>query len=183
MGQIGAEGMRLWHENYDTWKRVIQPTESALSRPGAVLENIVISACMSIEAAGSLIGSVQGEADTYARTGRPTTATYVFRCLARLGLKWQEAAESVTGLARAVANNYNTIKHYDRGEFPDLIQTYLIGQVAMTTVRLLATNLIDPSGQLVRNYEVDPSFGELKGEFEAQDIFIDSAGNFVKYPT
>jgi hypothetical protein len=182
MAQVGVEGLIRWNEHYESWRRVIEPTVSALSLPGAVLENTVVNASMSLEAAGNLLGYFSGEEVTR-NSSRPTMATFAFRALASLNLDWCDISASAVGLARAIANNYNTIKHYDRGQFPDAAQTYVISRVATMIVRLLAVNLIDPSGQLIREYADISLFTELKTTFKQLELYIEDTGDFVKYPS
>lgn len=182
MVQVGVSGLTQWNQNYQDWKRFIEPTVSALRTSGGVLENIVVNASMSLEAAGNLLGPVSGEEETLNRAGRPTIATHVFRSIASLDLDWSKVSESVVGLSRAIAKNYNTIKHYDRGEFPDPSQTYVVSMVATTVVRLLALRLLDPSGQLVREYGKTSDFASLAEVFEQQDLFVEDSGAFTGYP-
>ncbi|MGW7519719.1 ApeA N-terminal domain 1-containing protein [Streptomyces sp. NPDC054796] len=183
LAQVSEEGVRGWSESYTTWKRFIEPSVSVLSRPRAALEDIVVNASMSLEAAGILLGHASGEEETHSRSGKPTTATYTFRGIASLGLDWRGIAETPVGLARAIANNYNTIKHYDRGEFPDQRETYFVSQVAMMVVRLLAVNLVDPSGQLVQQYGASSPFDDLRETCRLNSLFVDRLGKFVDYPT
>ncbi|MET7823103.1 hypothetical protein ABZT23_00285 [Streptomyces sp. NPDC005386] len=179
LAQVGGEGLTHWNDNYETWKRFIDPVVSVLSRHGVALEDVVVSASMSIEAAGNLIGHVTGEQATYGR-GRPTTATYAFRVIAKLGLDFTGIAESSTGMARSMANNYNTIKHYNRGEFPDPLETYIVGHVAMLAVRLLASTLVDPSGQLAQEYVSAGKFDSFKNDLKQTELYVKDSGSFEK---
>ncbi|MFD5893765.1 hypothetical protein [Streptomyces sp. NPDC060366] len=183
LAQVGGEGLERWGLNYEPWKRFIEPAVSVLSRPGTVLENLVVNASMSLEAAGSLLGHISGEEETHNGSGYPTTATYVLRAILSLDIDWQRLSESPTALARAISKNYNTIKHFDRGVFPDPIETYFVSEFAMTIVRLVATNLVDPTGQLVRDYATSSSFDELVEMCRRHDRFVGPNGAFINYPS
>jgi len=181
--KMGAAGLECWAKNYKTWSRFIHPAVSALNRPGAILENLVVNAAMSMEAAGNLIGHVDGEAATYTRNGRATTATYMYRCLTRTGHDWSPICESTRGLAQAIANNYNTIKHYDRGSFPNVSETYLVATVMALVIRMIATRVACPefsSSDLFGNRI--GAFEYLIADFKNYGLTVSSAGDFVARP-
>ena len=180
--ELKPESLEGWAEQYTKWSRVIQPTVGTLTRTVSYLEDHVVNSSMSLEAAGHLLGKVAGEKETYSRRGKATTATYVYRSLAAIGLDWSQAAESVVGLAKAVANNYNDIKHFDRGEFPPTEHTYLVGRVAVLTVRLLAVGRLDPSLELVNRCGERGQFFELKREFKERNLYVNAEGKFGEYP-
>lgn len=180
--EVKPESLERWAEQYSKWSRVIQPTVGTITRTESYVEDHVVNSSMSLEAAGHLIGKVTGEKETYSPWGKKTTATYVFRCLAAIGLDWSEAAESVVGLAKAVANNYNGIKHFDRGEFPPTEHTYLISRVAVLIVRLLAVGRLDPSLELVNRCGERGQFTELKREFKERNLYVNAEGKFGEYP-
>ncbi|MGN7187531.1 hypothetical protein [Microbacterium enclense] len=156
-GEIGAQGLEGWATKYDAFARFILPTAAAFGRDGLFLEDIILSTSMGIEAAGGLLGYQQGEEATYSRGGKPTTATYAYRCLSFLAIGWGARVYSVTGLARAMANNYNTVKHFDRGDFPDHAETLVISQVNRLVVRLLALRLTGGAEHVVAQFTT-PSY-------------------------
>lgn len=180
--KLDGEALIRWGDAQETWNRVIQPTVGTIRRSDSYLEDHVVNSSMSLEAAGSLLGVVDDEEQTYGRRKLPITATYVYRCLKTLGLDWSEAATSSVALARAVANNYNEIKHFDRGEFPPAEQTYLVGQVALLIVRLLAVRILDPTLELVHEYGTSWQFEALKREFRDRNVYVDEQGIFADYP-
>ncbi|MGW1315910.1 ApeA N-terminal domain 1-containing protein [Streptomyces sp. NPDC002426] len=177
---LDSKGLEQWAREYDKWDRFIHPAISALNRPGAILENLVVNAAMSMEAAGSLLGQVSGEAVTCRGSGKPTTATYMYRCLIEAGWDWSAVCKSIAGLARAIANNYNTIKHFDRGRFPDPTETYLVSSITALIVRMLAMR-VARSDQSAADLFDQPiaEFERLKGEFRANGLIVDDTGSFV----
>ncbi|MFD3870366.1 hypothetical protein [Streptomyces sp. NPDC058623] len=177
-GALSSKGLEEWARKYDDWSRFIHPAVSALNRPGAILENLVVNAAMSMEAAGGLIGPVVGE--VAAPNGKPITATYMFRCLVESGWDWSDLCDSTVGLARAIANNYNTIKHFDRGHFPDPTETYLISSIASLVVRMLAIRAACPEESSIELFGARVhEFERLKSEFSANGLIVDGAGDFV----
>ncbi|MEU3494471.1 hypothetical protein ABZ747_13405 [Kitasatospora cineracea] len=174
--EIKAAGLKQWSDNYDKWARFILPSVSALGRRGAVIENIVVNSCMGLEAAGSIFGFTDGEEVTRQSNGRETVSTYIFRCIVKSEVDIQGISTCAAGLARALANNYNTIKHYDRGQFPDATQTHLLGIISLIISRAISVGLARASAfSKVALDEVRSSMAEL-------DLYINDAGSFVPQP-
>jgi len=177
-GDIGPDGLRQWSDCYQDYQRFTLPSVSALGRTGGFLEDTVISTSMSIEAAGALLGRQGGEESTYYR-GRPSTATNGYRCLKVLNIGWGARVHSLTGLARAMANTYNTVKHFDRGDFPDHAELYIISQVNRLVVRLLALRLTGKGSSIVAEY-TNPSYRNKVIELmEINNLtIVDGRGNW-----
>lgn len=148
---VGENGMVRWSEQYEPWKRFILPAVGILGRNGAFMEDVILSTSMSIEAAGQIIGTREGEQATYYRN-RTTTATNVYRCLDLLGVSWGTIGTSNNAIARGVANAYNDIKHFDRGELPDTAVLHVVSGITKMIVRLLTLHILDESGELLRQY-------------------------------
>lgn len=182
LASIGSEGLARWGSEFETWKRVIHPAAAIFGRERAMLEDRVISLSMCLEAAGQILGQKDGEEATYKAGKRPETmATYVYRCLSSLDVSWSDVADSNVGIARAVANNYRQIKHYDASDdFPDGEETFLVSQVAAATVRLLIANIVVPSGELAQNWQ--SVVGDALQWFESYELRIDASGAFVTSP-
>ena len=180
--QLGSDGLTRWAEEYETWKRFILPTVGVLGRRGVFVEDLVVSLSMSLEAGGHLIGVREGEEVTYNKGGKSTTATYVYRCLHSLDVDWGDRVESIVGLARAAANTYNSIKHFDRGEFPDNDETYLVSIVLRQVVRLMVLNILDPSGELLKNFREEGSLWRIHENFENYELRILEDGEWKAAP-
>ncbi|WP_285042771.1 hypothetical protein [Plantibacter sp. LMC-P-059a] len=177
--QIGPEGLEAWNANYDAWSRFILPAAGVLGRSGAFMEDVVTSTSMSIEAAGHLLGVQEGEESTWSRN-RPSTATYVYRCLHALGIDWGSCAVSIEGLARAVANNYNAVKHFDRGDLPAHEETYLISIVTRLVVQLTALQLTGKGDQLLVDYRSGSAMWDVRQRFAAYGLRVESAGAWAR---
>jgi hypothetical protein len=178
MVQIGVEGLTTWSENYEAWQRFILPSVSVLGRTGRFIEDIVISTSMSMEAAGGILGERPGEQETWSRARRPTTATYVYRCLDVLNVRWPERIRSRVGLARAIANNYNDVKHYDRGEFPDHDESYVVSEINQLIVRLLAIHITGRGEDLIASYREGNDLYEIKRVLDGYELRINEAGQW-----
>lgn len=182
LGELGADGLAAWASNYEAWERFILPAVAIIGRRHRFAEDIVMSTSMSLEAAGQLLGERPGESATYYRN-RPATSTYIYRCLEYLGIQWGDYIHSPIGLARAIANNYNSVKHANRGPFPDHAETFLIGDVNELVVRLLAVNLTGQADDLLGRYRDGSELWGIKQRFDAYRIrIVDDRGTWEAVP-
>ncbi len=142
---VGVAGLQRWGECHEAWSRFIYPAAALLSRESVIGEDRVVALAMSLEAAGKIIGPVEGEDVTYNGKKKPTTATWFYRCFTFIGLESGAMADSRQGLARASARNYNAIKHFDgESDFPPVEQTYFIGDLLELTARHVALKVAVP---------------------------------------
>lgn len=178
LSDVEVSGLERWADLPDEWKRVIDPTLGLLMREPPTVEDVVVSTNLSLEAAGHLLPPAPNEEETRAGGTRPTTATWVLRCLARTGLNFSAFADSTVGLARAVANNYNGIKHFDRGESPDLVQTWLIGQVSLLTTRVVALRELETDSALLSDFAASELARDLSSDFNREHLRIGNEGKF-----
>lgn len=178
---VGIEGLQRWLAAFEEWQRVIQPGAGTLRRPESYVEDHIVNASVSLEAAGHLIGEVEGERSSWHRNG-PTTATYVFRSLVAVNLDWSDLADSTMALARAIAGNYNDVKHAKRGPIPPADLTYVAGRVALLVVRLLALKLMNPTMTLIGAYGEDWQFRQFKKQIGDMNMYVNADGKFVSRP-
>ncbi|MFD7841168.1 hypothetical protein [Streptomyces sp. NPDC059761] len=182
MDAIGIGGLLGWNSVHEKWKRAINPAVSALSRSGAEVETLAVNAAISLEAAGSLIGPMDGEPGAR-NGGKPTMAAFVFRCLASSGIDFSRVSENIAGLARAISTNYNTIKHFDRGEFPRASETYFASEVSLLTIRVLVANLAKFGSVDTPHFAARRKLDDLESICRLHDLFVDSSGCFAPYPS
>lgn len=184
MVQVGAEGLTTWSENYETWERFILPSVSMIGRTGGYLEDVVMSTSMSMEAAGGILGECPGERVTWSRgrTPKPTTATYVYRCLEVLDVLWPERIRDRVGLARAIANNYNDVKHYDRGDFPDHDESYVVSEINQMIVRLLALHVAGRGDELLAPYRSGNELYKVQQLLDGYGLRVTEDGHWRRDP-
>ena len=184
MAQIGAEGLATWSDNYEAWERFILPSVSVLGRTGRFIEDVVISTSMSIEAAGGILGERPGERVTWSRgrSPKPTTATYVYRCLDALDVLWPERIRNRVGLSRAVANNYNDVKHYDRGDFPDHDESYAVSEINQMIVRLVAIYITGRGDDLLASYRAGNNLYAIQQVLDGYRLRVDDDGRWQRDP-
>lgn len=177
LAAIGPDGLSAWAASYTRWERFILPAISALSRSDAFAEEAVTMTSMALEAAGSIIGEREGERATYRSRGK-TTATYVYRCLHVLRIGWGPYISSDAALAWAIANNYNGVKHYDRGDLPPGEQTLVLAQVGSLIARLLALHLTGKGDELLKGYRDGNELWPVQQEFDSYGVRIVEGGKW-----
>jgi hypothetical protein len=184
LGQLDEGMLEAWANSYAAWERAIVATTASFA-PHRFLEDAVVNLAECLEAAGLLIGPVAGEEQTY-RGLNPTTATNIYRCVISSGVPLHDAAESRVGLARAIAHNYNGIKH-PRGittaakqePFPDGLETFLVKSMASQIARATIARNVNPDGHLVDAYV---NSWPLQRQFELvakNGLFITNEGRFM----
>jgi hypothetical protein len=176
--QIGPDGLAKWSASYEEWSRFILPSSGVLGRSRPFIEDLVISTSMSIEAAGGILGRQEGEDELWNGKGRPPTKVNVYRCLRFLGLPLEALGDEI-GLAIAIANNYNDVKHYDRGDFPGHDSTFLVSRLNRLIVRLIALSLIDSDGALLKPFRDGVELSEIRQEFHVYGATVDHGGNWL----
>jgi hypothetical protein len=133
---------------------------------------------MGLEAAGQILGPRKGEEETYGDRKRPNQRTYVYRVLQLLAVHWGKHIAGLVPLATAIADNYNSVKHYDRGDLPAQLETYLIGFVNRYIVRLLALMLTGKGEELLGPFREKGALWEVEREFEGNGLRISEEGRF-----
>ncbi|MDQ4213742.1 hypothetical protein [Microbacterium capsulatum] len=178
LGQLGPDALAAWSDNYDAWSRFILPAAAIFGRAEPFIEDVVNSTNMAMEAAGQHIGFRSGEDETYSGK-RTTTATYVYRCLDLLGLDWGDRIDGTIGLARAVANSYNTIKHPDRGAYPDITESAIVARVGRLIVRLLALHVAG-SDALLKELRDARDVLLVRQDLIDYGLRVDHDGNWIR---
>lgn len=203
MPDIRSDSLSRWSDNYDQWERFILPISGVYRVAASVsfVENIALNSAMSLEALGAvLVGYVDGEEATYQEGKRTpefatrmkdpktpkktssrwkTVATDIYRGIKPLGLNWNQIAASEVGLARAVANNYNTLKHPSKGSFPDPLHTRLLSDISSGIVRLNALKLVTDDEDLVTGSQSTHLFRRALNIFAEERLFISENGKLV----
>lgn len=178
--QIGVEGLEEWASRYEQWERFILPSASVLGEESAFIEDIITSTSMSMEAAGGIIGERPGERVTWSRGKRPTMATYVYRCLDVLAVFWPERLGDRVRLSHAVANSYNDIKHYDRGDFPELDEAHVVSEINKMIVRLLAVYVVGRADCVLEPYRKSDQFYQIQQLLDGYGLAIDENGKWSR---
>lgn len=177
LSELGTDGLETWASNYKKWERFILPSASVLGRPNPILEDVIVSTSMSMEAAGHLLGEQPQERTTW-HNGRPTTSTYTYRCLYVLDTRFPEGISDKPALSRAIANTYNTVKHADRGSFPALGAMHATATINRLIVRLLAVHISGKSEALLGPYREGRNLDKIRQVLDGNRLRITPQGQW-----
>ncbi|MBM2618682.1 hypothetical protein JIG36_24290 [Actinoplanes sp. LDG1-06] len=176
---LDASDLEWWSKEYDSSRRSILPVASILQRPHTFAEDKVINCSMSVEALGIALGSAFGEEPTLTSvSARPTTSTYFYRVIDALDIDVSAVAESRIEFARAMASNYNTIKHPDRGDFPDALHSIYAGKISLALARMAILQRLPSAGGTVAKYAKGWQVSRIFDGMKADGVEV-VAGKFV----
>lgn len=202
MSSLSAANLEAWRSGFDEWERVVLPISGIFRVPASstFVENVAINAAVSIEALGEkYIPFQEGEHETYREASRTlayaekmrdskvskttvrscrTTTTDIYRALVSAGVDWAPFASSTVGLARAIANNYNAIKHPELGAMPDSFQTAVLSDISCGVARLNILKLIGVDLE-TPGVESEQLFRRANERLSGESLFVDHYGSFV----
>ncbi len=177
-GQLPPALLTKWAREYDNWKRVILPTASVLRRAQTFAQDKVLNASMSIEALGGRLGRMAGEEQTHAGGNRPTTATYFYRAIMHSCIDFSGISSSDADAARAMAEVYNTVKHADKGDFPDPMHTYFTGRIALLLVRVALMHQLTGKDSEIKPFAASWAVKQVFHDMQQNSVTVDSTGKF-----
>lgn len=202
MPALSAANLEAWRDGIDEWERIVLPISGIFRVPASstFIENVAINAAVSLEALGEkYIAFQEGEHETYREASRTlafaekmrqsavskstvsscrTTTTDIYRALVSVGIDWSPFATSTVGLARAIANNYNGIKHPGMGAMPDSLQTAVLSDVSCGVARLSILKLIGVD-LATSGVETQQLFRRAKERLSNESLIVNHDGSFV----
>jgi hypothetical protein len=158
LSDLGSEGMRRWGKLYqdETFERAVQPAVEVLNGATTFLEPQLMMLAISLERLG-----------LYRHGDRKRRALWenIERCLVDADLDWPQLG-SRSGIAKAIANLNNDLKHPDRDHFPATDE--LAGVVYLSKI-IIRAQMFDLLGlpQSLRE-----SFVASNEAMNAVDIFL-----------
>ena len=167
---IGVAGLERWYSKDKRWRRAVSPLYGLLQRDSYVVEDVAIAALISLEASGQLI-----EEPIVPPTKLPPLATHVYQCLSHINLDWEKMPFDQIRLSLALARNYNDVKHFDRGDFPEPEVTHALGSFALYVARYVILSVA--SERIVENHlKSSSSQGFLRSKDRLKHLNIDDKG-------
>ncbi|RBO70535.1 hypothetical protein [Microbacterium sp. H6] len=179
-----AHALAEWAGMQKEWSRAIQPLVSLLNREWFTAEDVIVGANISLEAIGHLLDPVEGEHVTYRNPDKPktaTTATYVLRALHAVPTDLTRFRFSIPGLARLVADTYNSIKHYNRPQIADDSHIGLIADVSQLVARLAILTRLPGVDDAIAQYCADYQFENVMNGFERLRVEVSNDGELLPW--
>lgn len=132
---IGTAGLKRWYRLYDDpiLRRAIEPAVEVINGASRFREPQLLMAAMSLEAAGHY-------RDPERRRRRPLHEQ-IQRCLAATKHDWS-AIGSEGGIARAIAETTNDLKHPDRPRRPNGVELAVVTDLARLLMRMQILDLL-----------------------------------------
>ncbi len=157
-----------WYEEYDRYYRPISALNSLLPRVEIDAEERMINSFIALESIGHLsLGLAFG--------AKEPAYSFVEECLKILGVTSLEFASSIRGFSKALAGNYNGIKHLRSGAFPDSKDTFVFGLLAQAISRAsLLTKTIGTQVDWFKMSEVEVAQSIAKKE----GLYINDQGDY-----
>lgn len=183
-GNYTEQALEAWANLHAEWARAVQPLESLLNREWFTTEDVVLGANISLEATGHLLNHVPGEEETYRNPAKPnsaTTATRVLRALHAVTADWSRFGVTDIGLARLIANTYNSIKHYDRPQAENEDHVRLVADISQIVARLAILAQLPGSQEIISGYCEDYEFGNVMGGFKHLRVTLTNDGDLVPW--
>lgn len=166
---LRQESLVQWYEKYPTYFRAISALSSLLPRIEIDAEERMINSFIALET----IGHISFEHPFGGK--REATDKYVEECLRILGVQSVEFASSIRGFSKALAHNYNGIKHPRASTFPDVTSTLVFGMLAQGIARAaLIKQTLGMEVDWLNMSEVSLAHAIVRHE----KITIDDEGNF-----
>ena len=167
---VGVEGLERWHSKDERWQRAVTPLYGLLQREGVGVEDVAIAALISLEASGQLIEEIRKPPKELGGI-----AAHVYTSLSYLELDWTTMPFDQVRLARALATNYNEVKHFDRGDFPEPAVTNVLGSFALHVARYVVLGTASKDAALKHLHSSPQGFLQSKNRLES--LNIDERGN------
>lgn len=173
---IGPEGLTRWAEAWDdSWERLIAPTVAVLGRARPFVEDQILAAGIFLDAWGKTAERAEGEKDTYSSSNNPTFATFAYRAMKSTPANWTHAALTDAGLAIAIRDVYTAVKHAEKQQ-PTAHEMFLLSDVMLLLVRLIAARKIDTDGSLVTSFVASHRFEETLDGFARENLIVNALG-------
>lgn len=172
LSDLGETGLRKWLDLYQdpVLRRAIEPVVEVINGASRFLEPQILMTTLALDAMG------------YYRDERRNSNVPLFkqiqRCLDAAAIDLSPIGPAL-GIARAIANTNNDLKHPDRQQRPDPIHMSLVAKLSTAVMRLQLFDLLDlPDHHRTRYADYGDTQQAIRA-FNQAGIKIDEAGRFV----
>ena len=135
LADVGSRGLRRWFTLYEdeAFRRAIEPTVEVINGASRFLEPRIMMTTLGLDAMGYFL-----DAD---RARGTALHKQILRCITATKHDWSVIGPDV-GIARAIANVNNDLKHPDRLSRPDSRDLKLLDALATVIMRLQVFELL-----------------------------------------
>jgi len=170
---LGAPGLKKWCELYadEFFRRAIEPAVEVINGASKFVEPQLMMITLALDAMGYYRDPV--------RKSKTPLFKQIQRCMAATQIDWPEIGP-VDGIARAIANTNNELKHPDRLNRPDVLQIGLLSNLAVIIMRFQLFDLLDLPDNLRSNFLASNAVRHAIEAFKLNRVTIDSVGALVR---
>jgi hypothetical protein len=167
---LGGDGLARWVDLYgdDDFRRAVEPAVEVINGATKFLEPQLMMLAISLDRFG------------YFRFGDGTRRAmheHVQKCLEEAQLDWPEIGSRV-GIAKAIANVNNDLKHPDRPEYPETDELAGITRLAEVIARTQLFDLLGLDPKLRTDFLASNDVRHAVQSFTAVGITVNEDGTF-----
>lgn len=172
LSDLGTRGLRRWIDLYqdETFRRAIEPTVEVINGASRFLEPQILMMVLGLDAMGHYRDPL--------RSSKVPLHRQIERCIAATRVDWS-AIGPEKGIAKAIANVNNDLKHPDRIHRPDSLEMDLIAGLALVIMRLQLFDLLGLSENLRKSFLTGNAMHQAVKPFKLNSVTIDVDGHFV----
>lgn len=169
---LGPEGMRRWIELYadQVLKQAVQPAVEVINGASRFLEPQLMMLAISLDRFGY-----------YRFNDKKRRAMYehIARCLEAANLDWPQIGSRI-GIAKAVSNVNNDLKHPNRESYPNTDVLAGVKELAEIIARLQLFDLLGVDDHLRQQFVTGNDVRNAVGIFEHAGVTVTDEGEFVR---
>lgn len=175
LSDVGVVGMRKWIELYadEVFKQAVQPAAEVINGASRFLEPQLMMLAISLDRFG------------YYRFGdkkRRPMHEHIVKCLEAAGLDWPEIGSRI-GIAKAISNVNNDLKHPDRESYPDTDVLAGVKELAEVVARAQLFDLLDVDDTHRQQFVTGNDVRNAVWIFEDANLTVTDDGAFVRRST
>lgn len=169
---LGETGLRKWLDLYQdpAFRRSIEPVVEVINGASHFLEPQILMTVLALDAMGYYRDQ--------RRAGNIALSKQIERCLVAAGVDFSSIGP-LLGIAKAIANTNNDLKHPDRQQRPDPIHMSLVAELSTAIMRLQLFDLLDLSAESRTRCATYGDIRQAIQGFEQTGLRIDATGKFV----
>lgn len=172
LGDIGAEGMRKWIELYadEVFKQAVQPAAEVVNGASRFLEPQLMMLAISLDRFGYY---------RFNDKRRRPMHDHIVKCLEAANLDWPEIGSRI-GIAKAISNVNNDLKHPDRESYPDTDILAGVKELAEVIARAQLFDLLGVDDKPRQQFTTGNDVRNAIGIFEHAKLTVTDEGEFVR---
>jgi len=170
--EVGAEGMRRWADLYvdEDFRRAVQPAVEVFHGATSFLEPQAMMLAMALDRMGQW---------RFGDGKRRAMWETILRCLDAARLEWPRIGSRI-GIAKAIANANNDLKHPGRPTYPEQAQLVGVTRLAKVIMRAQLFDLLGVPEDRMRDFLRSNDAHHAEQAFLATGITISDEGHCAR---